>query len=239
LVTLGTDFMKSHWPLNPRQGRHDGFEPPVFAWVPSIAVSALTRVEGGRLFPHWRDDLLVGALADRSIWRVRLDQQRVVFTERIPIGERVRDVIQDRHGRLILWTEQLNDAPTQASIIVLEPAAAEGGADGNAAAVAGLSKAQVGELVFARCAGCHRVENGSTHGIGPDLKGLFDRSIAGARGYKYSKALQDLGGKWTDKKLDAFLASPQEFTPGTTMQTEGIANSVERASLIEYLKSRS
>ena len=42
-------------------GRHAGFARPVFAWVPSIAVSAMI-VNDERWFPLWKDDLLVGSL---------------------------------------------------------------------------------------------------------------------------------------------------------------------------------
>ena len=35
----------------------------------------------------------------------KVEQGRLIFAERIPIGERIRDVIEDPSGRLILWTE--------------------------------------------------------------------------------------------------------------------------------------
>src|SRR5688572_16514718 len=85
LVTYGTDYGQFTWPLSSQQGRHEGFEPPVYAWIPSIAVSALTDIRG-ILFKSWKDDLLVSSLKDRALWRVRVDQQKVVFTERIDVG---------------------------------------------------------------------------------------------------------------------------------------------------------
>jgi cytochrome c len=93
-------------------------------------------------------------------------------------------------------------------------------------------------MFFAQCSGCHSVEGGARHGIGPDLKGIFERPVASAHGYGYSEALKRSSGRWTEEKLDAFLASPQKFGPGTSMQFEGISDPAIRASLIEYLKSQ-
>jgi cytochrome c len=93
-------------------------------------------------------------------------------------------------------------------------------------------------LLFARCVGCHNIETGTVHAIGPDLKGIFQRPIAAADGFKYSEALKGFSGKWTEEKLDAFLANPQQFAPGTSMQAGAIPDPATRASLIEYLKNK-
>jgi cytochrome c2 len=232
VVTYGTDYTQPGWPFNPQQGRHDGFELPAYAWIPAIGVSSIISVQGN-LFKNWNDDLLVSSLAARAIYRVRVEQERVTFTEKIEIGWRIRDLIEDANGRLILLTELENNAPTQTAIIVIEP----GGIESDPA-MQGLTEVQRGELLFSRCSGCHKLENGGSHGIGPDLQGTFERPIATAPGYSYSEALKRSSGKWTEKNLDAFLRDPRSFAPGTSMQLDGIADPAERASLIEYLKSR-
>jgi glucose/arabinose dehydrogenase len=43
-----------NWPLNPVQGRHDGYERPAFVFVPSIGISNLIQPDS-REFPLWRD----------------------------------------------------------------------------------------------------------------------------------------------------------------------------------------
>jgi cytochrome c2 len=232
LVTLGTDYTQPTWPLNASHGRHEGFERPTYAWVPSIGISALVSTRG-RFLEFWKDDLLVSSLADRSIWRVRVHQGKTVLTERIRIGERIRDMIQDENGRLVLWTEQLLVAPTQTALVIVEPVS-----DDNVHATKGLNRIERGELLFARCSGCHRLDDGTIHYIGPDLQGVFERPVAGAKGYGYSDALKHFGGRWSEENLDAFLTDPQRFMPGTSMQFPGIPDRTERASLIEYLKSR-
>src|SRR5690606_36143508 len=39
IVTYGVNYGATAWPMNPRQGTHEGYDRPVYAWVPSIAVS--------------------------------------------------------------------------------------------------------------------------------------------------------------------------------------------------------
>src|SRR5690606_5460157 len=89
-------------PMNPRQGTHEGYDRPVYAWVPSIAVSALTGITGS-LFQLWQGDLVAGSLKDRALWRIRLAGENVVLTERIELGVQVRDVLEGHGGELIVW----------------------------------------------------------------------------------------------------------------------------------------
>ncbi len=228
-VTYGTDYGESVWPPSSTQGRHDGFQRPVFAWIPSIGISSLIRVKPG-LFDIWRGDLLVSSLRDESLWRVRVREGRALFTERIEIGARIRDFVQDKDGRLVMWTEALSAGPTPASIVIVEPADAPD-------VLARLTSVERGEVLFSSCNGCHRVQDGQTHKIGPDLKGVYGRHAASAAGFAYTDAMRAFDGDWTDKNLDAFLEDPRSFLPGTSMGFKGMPDADKRADIIEYLKS--
>lgn len=103
-VTNGLNYGHSVWRYNPVQGRHDGYEKPVFAWIPSIAVSSLI-VSDSPLFPLWQNDLLIGSLKDRSIFRVRLHEERVVYVEKILIGSRIRDITKMPDGKIAILTD--------------------------------------------------------------------------------------------------------------------------------------
>jgi glucose/arabinose dehydrogenase len=113
LVTLGTNYGRHTWPLSKVQSRHDGYEWPVYAWVPSIAVCNLIAVEG--FAPEWEGDLLVASLLGAQLRRLRLHDGRVVYDEPIPMGDRLRDIDQLADGRLVLWTDS-------ATLILLESA---------------------------------------------------------------------------------------------------------------------
>jgi cytochrome c2 len=212
LVTYGTDYGSAAWPLNPVQGRHDGYQQPTFVWVPSIGVSNLVRIEQDR-FPVWKGDLMVASLHAHTLFRIRLLDQRVVYSEPIEIGERIRDIIEGHDGRLVLWTDS-------SSIISLTPVEGTGGA-----------------VLFATtCGGCHKAIDGATHAYGPDLAGVVGRPVASAAGFQgYSPALRALRGKWTKERLDAFLKSPQSMAPGTAMTFQGVSDPAQRAAIIDFL----
>ena len=103
-VTYGIQYGHRTWAFSEAQGRHVGFEEPVFAWTPSIAISNLIANDGQQ-FPLWQNDLLIGSLVGRSLFRVRVRQERAVYVERIGIGERIRDIIQMPDGRIALLSD--------------------------------------------------------------------------------------------------------------------------------------
>ncbi len=214
IVTYGSDYGTFAWPLNPKQGDHEGFEAPFFSWVPSIGVSNLIGVEKD-LFSVWKKDLLVSSLNYRRLFRVRIRNDRVVYEEPIEIGMRIRDITEGSNGRIVLWADD-DDA-----IISIRPLT------GNS-----------GEASFATsCSGCHKVENGTSHRIGPDLWGVLGRRPGSAPGFvDYSGAMRAQGGVWTEEKLDKFIKEPQAAVPGTAMEFAGVADAATRARIIDYLK---
>lgn len=211
-VTYGTDYGSSIWPVSVAQGRHTGFEEPRFAWLPSIGISQLIRLERAQPFPIWQGDLIVGSLSTRSLYRLVLDADRIVLSEQIELGKRVRDFLELPDGRLLVWTDD-------AALVVVEPA------QGND-----------GEVLFAmQCSGCHSVVDGMSHRLGPDLANVVGRGIASARGFdEYSAALRALPGNWTKERLDEFLRDPQAMAPGNGMAF-AVPDARQRALLIEYL----
>ena len=157
IVTYGTNYDQSIWPLNPHQGRHEGYEPPVYTWVPSVGISAIASIEKD-LFARWKHDLIVGSLGGAALWRMRPEHGRITTVERIDIGERIRDVVESEDGRLILWTEATHPGPTGASLVVVEPVTDPAAGSGDAVLLRG-------ELMFGRCVGCHTI-GGNGKGIG-------------------------------------------------------------------------
>jgi cytochrome c2 len=213
LVTYGTEYGEFAWPGSQQQNRHDGFAQPVYAWVPSIGVSSLIRIERDR-FATWKGDLLAGSLATRALYRIVTDGERVVVDEAIPVGHRIRDLLELSDGRVLLWTDD-------AALVFVEPAS-------------GMSTS----LQFATaCAGCHTIVDGQAHRLGPDLFQVVGRNVASTTFGEYSPALKSFGGDWSRERLDAYLRDPQAAVPGTTMGFAGIADDQQRAALIDYLRT--
>jgi len=213
LATYGVQYGTHAWPLDLVPGSHAGFTEPYYSWVPSIGVSGLVVIRGP-LFKLWEGDLLVASLKDNALYRIRIRQKRVVMTERIPFGRRIRDIAEAPNGQLLLWTDR-------GALLRVEIDADVGR----------------GEALFQVCAGCHLIGDGYTHGIGPDLRHIVDRPVASAPGARYSRAMRKLGGRWTKDRLDEFLKAPQTFVPGTTMGFGGLPDATSRARLIDFLAS--
>lgn len=91
---------------------------------------------------------------------------------------------------------------------------------------------ELAERGFSRCAICHSSEPGAGHGVGPNLHGIVGREIASHEDFFYSDALASIDGSWTADRLDAFLADPAAFAPGTTMGFGGLPAARERAAVI-------
>jgi glucose/arabinose dehydrogenase len=82
----------------------DGVEQPIYFWVPSIAPSGMAFYTGD-LFPEWRGNLFVGAMAGRHLVRLVLDGERVVAEEKLleELELRVREVRQGPDGALYVF----------------------------------------------------------------------------------------------------------------------------------------
>lgn len=83
-----------------------GMEQPVYYWDPSIAPSGAAFYTG-TLFPAWRGNLLVGALAAQQLSRLVLNGESVVAEERllVDLGARIRDVRVGPDGAVWVLTD--------------------------------------------------------------------------------------------------------------------------------------
>lgn len=85
-----------------------------------------------------------------------------------------------------------------------------------------------------QCKTCHGAKSTP---MGPSLAGVAGRKIASLADFKYSAGLTAKApATWTDANLDAYLAAPTKFAPGTRMMT-GVANPADRAAVVAYMKT--
>jgi len=106
IATTGRDYNGAR--ISPHES-YEGTEKYIYQWTPSIAKSGLT-IYRGDMFPDWQGDALVGALANKSLWRIDLDGTKAVGEERLlgDLNARIRDVKTDRDGALLVLTETEN-----------------------------------------------------------------------------------------------------------------------------------
>lgn len=105
IATGGLDYTGAR--VTPFQD-YPGTEPPTLGWTPSIAPSGMA-LYSGELFPEWQGDLLVGALVNKEVRRVRLsdDASNAEDVEGLfgELEERIRDVRQGPEGAIYLLTD--------------------------------------------------------------------------------------------------------------------------------------
>lgn len=95
---------------------------------------------------------------------------------------------------------------------------------------------EAGRLKAIECTSCHAFEEGKLKD-GPNLWGLVGRSTASLEAYPYSDAMKGLDASWDYEALNAFLADPKGYAPGTSMDYSPITGEAERANVIAYLRT--
>ena len=113
MVVAGLNY---GWPIVTHGREYDGtffsenhhlpqYEPPVFSWTPSIAVSGMEIVSSER-YPEWLGDLIICSMKFRCLYRLELEDNRVVNEQILLPGiGRVREVQMGPDGLLYLCIE--------------------------------------------------------------------------------------------------------------------------------------
>ena len=104
-VAFGEEY--SGEPIPGAATSRPGYEPPVYYWDPVIAPSG-AQFYSGDAFPAWRGNLFVGALKEKRLVRIVLENGRVEAEEHLLAdrGHRIRDVRQGPDGALYVVTDQ-------------------------------------------------------------------------------------------------------------------------------------
>jgi glucose/arabinose dehydrogenase len=224
-ATLGTEYHGYDWSAGTTPvGSHAGYKLPLFAWLPGIATSQLIEIKNFN--PRWDGDLLIGTLKATSLYRLRLAGDRVLYSEPIWIGQRIRDLKQADDGTIVLWTDdtQLLTMSVDKDLLMVNR---------RTPPIVGTS------LINNHCVGCHHFGPTNPTDFAPSLTGLLDRPIA-SDNYNYSPALRAKRrlGKWTPKLLSQFITDPTKFAVGTTMLPVKVTDD-EIGSIVDALASAS
>ena len=91
-------------PVGSGKSAMPGVEQPIYYWVPSIAPSGMMFYTGD-VFPQWKGDLFVGAMAGQHLVRLVLDGDKVVAEEKLLEGRnwRIREVKQGPDGAIYIF----------------------------------------------------------------------------------------------------------------------------------------
>lgn len=197
-VSLGTHY--GTYGVGSRAGDHSGYTQPIFSWVPSIGVSSVIQLQ--RFDARWTGDLLVGSLKGESLFRLRLADGHIQYSEPIFLGQRIRDLTETAGGTVVVWTDD-------AQLLVLTVDAARLTSDSRNGPLRGGT-------IEAQCLYCHHFGPTGPSDFAPSLSGLLHRRIA-SDNFRYSEALRSRDEVWTEESLRAFVSNPAAFADGTAM----------------------
>ena len=102
-ITYGIEYDGS---IITEEREREGLEQPIWYWTPSIANSGMAFYTGDA-FPHWQNDVFIGALAGMHVVRMETDGDRVIGRERLleDLEERIRDVRTGPDGFIYITTD--------------------------------------------------------------------------------------------------------------------------------------
>ena len=206
--THGVEYTGYSW-MYGEPGRHDNFNRPVFAWVPSIAISNLLQIRG--FHKTWVNDIVISSLKAQSIFRTRVDKDlRAEFVEQIWIGTRIRDIEETNDSKLVLWTDD-----STLIFLSVESEFLEGNKRTSGPSVEVVKDAKTLPLIKP-CLQCHHFGFTNKTHMAPSLSYLFSRKIA-SDNFIYSDALSSKKGRWKPAMLKQYIMNPQSIVPGSTM----------------------
>jgi len=214
-VSLGVHYGTYNWPNTTFPGQHgSGFTQPIFSWVPSVGISNLIQIN--RFDRRWDGDFLVASLKAMSLFRLRLSENRVLFSEPIWIGERIRDIVQLKDGTIVLWTDD-------AKLLFLTV--------DNATLTKNNRSTDFASPALAMCMNCHHFGKTNPTHSAPTLSNLVGRKVAADSFEKYSEALKGRNEIWTKESLRTYILDPNGFAKGTVMPKQNI-NTVDVEKII-------
>jgi cytochrome c2 len=199
LRTYGTDYGKYTWGYS-NSAIQASYQEPLFAFVPSIAVSSIFQVK--TFSDRWKNNLLVSSLKAQTLFRLQYSEGRIQYVEPIWIGNRIRDLVE-LDGNLYLLTDD-------GVIIILS-------VDKKAQKSNSRNIDSIYSSKVSLCLSCHHFGQTNPLHQAPSLSNLIGRRAASDNFNKYSSSLKSSGMIWTKDQLREYLINPEKVVPGTTM----------------------
>lgn len=103
IASYGDHYKPKTDSLNYKLNHEDyNFEEPIFSFVPSIAPSEIIKLENN-FSQKWQNSFLLGSLNSKHLFRLKFDKkfEKLLFYEKIYIGERIRDLRYDNKNKQI------------------------------------------------------------------------------------------------------------------------------------------
>jgi len=105
-VTYGDRYSFFDYVKPNRPGTHEGFEKPLYYWVPSVAPTELIQLPPVLNWGNWSEQLVMGTLANQSLIFIQLlDKQKVGAVVSVDVEQRIRDLEVTSTGSILATTD--------------------------------------------------------------------------------------------------------------------------------------
>jgi len=106
IVTYGDRYSFFDYVKPSRPGTHEGFEKPLYYWVPSVAPTELIQLPTSSNWGGWSEQLVMGTLAEQVLIFIQLlDKQKVGTVVSVDVGQRIRDLEVTSTGSILATTD--------------------------------------------------------------------------------------------------------------------------------------
>lgn len=216
--TYGTHYGSYTWPLKKFE-KSITWKKPLYAFVPSIGASSILEVKN--FSPSWDGDLLVSSMKAKSLFRLRFEDGRIIYSEPIWIGHRIRDFFQNR-GVITLLTDDslLIKISINNQLLKYDKRSSDVPPSGK----------------LDKCLKCHAFSASNPSSFAPSLKGIIGKKVASDDFDRYTSELKEKDFIWNQDLLKKYLLDPQSLVPGTAMPNLGLSELEVNAILKELAR---
>lgn len=108
-VTFGQPYSAGDYVRPSKPGSHDGFELPLYNWVPSVAPTELVQLPTAGKWGAWSSQLVMATLREQALIFIQLsNKNKVGQVASVDVGDRIRDLELLPDGRLAATTDSGN-----------------------------------------------------------------------------------------------------------------------------------
>ena len=108
-VTYGQAYSSGDYVRPTRAGTHDGFQLPLYNWVPSVAPTELVALPAAGKWGSWSSQLVMGTLKEQALIFIQLSgRDKVGQVASVDVSDRIRDLELLPDGRLVATTDSGN-----------------------------------------------------------------------------------------------------------------------------------
>ncbi len=108
-VTYGQAYSSGDYVRPTRSGTHDGFQLPLYYWVPSVAPTELVALPASSRWGGWSSQLVMATLREQALIFIQLNgKDKVSQVVTVDVSDRIRDLELLADGRLVATTDSGN-----------------------------------------------------------------------------------------------------------------------------------